>query len=595
MQANESRLKIVIAKKEAIFAHINSLYDMSKDISLKGKDTRSTQEFVAASSQVDRLYNDFNALCDEHNELLLMIDPKKEINFSNWASFETLVAKIQHTRSSLVTSRREVSPARGRQDSGLSRLPPLELKGFSGEPEKWPLFYQNFKSAVHDNTELTDAQRVQYLIGKLSGKALNVFAGIIPNEANYNTIWESLVTRYQDTRMLGSMYINNITGIKVVPTSVESLHTFIENVHASIFALKQLDIEDLADFILTHIVVKKLDLPLMQAFELSLRDKNVPTIKDLIEFLRHHVKVLERTGVPSLKVHSRESNSVPRAKPAAPKVSHSFTVTNNGDKLRTYKCAYCKSVHAGRLYECSAFRTARVRERCEFVRNNKLCVNCLSAYHAVTDCKSVNTCRICRRKHHTLIHIDAPVASGSGQSSNELSKTDTSIPRESHSDTRIDNGFITLHARNQTTKSNTTVVLPTAVVFAPVQNVRVTLRCIVDSASQNNLITLKCCHRLNLTVHPLVNSTLKSVGSISTPIKGYVNITIQSRLSDAHYTLTMLVVENITDRLPTHEIDTSIIDSFRHLPLADDAWQVSGVIDAILGAEMFGIILLGVR
>ena len=76
---------------------------------------------------------------------------------------------------------------------------------------------------------------------------------------------------------------------------------------------------------------------------------------------------------------------------------------------------------------------------------------------------------------------------------------------------------------------------------------------------------------------------------------GYVTLTIQSRVSDAYYTITLLVVDHITDQLPTRVIHASFGDRFTNLPLADDYWCSPGNIDAILGAQMFAFTILGGR
>lgn len=49
-------------------------------------------------------------------------------------------------------------------------LPPIELYSLIGDQSEWLVFYKNFKSNVHDNPSLLNSERVQYLVGKVTGK-----------------------------------------------------------------------------------------------------------------------------------------------------------------------------------------------------------------------------------------------------------------------------------------------------------------------------------------------------------------------------------------------------------------------------------------
>lgn len=603
--ASQATLKMIVAKKEAIFEKVNDLYKIAKKIIPSNIDTRSKQDFLAASSNIEKLYNNFNDLCDQHNTLLLDLDPDCKISFSNWSSFETLFAEIQYIRNNLLESNRaNVNvPA---VESNSCRLPPLELISFSGQPESWPLFYQYFKTNVHDNKSLNDGQRVQYLVGKLTGNAKNIFAGIVPNASNYLTIWKSLVSKYQDKRLLGSMYLNNILDIKPTSGSPGPLNNFIEKVHSSWSALRQLDIDDLPDFMFTHFVLKKLDSQVLQSFELSVRDKDIPTSDDLVNYVRHHIKILERTTTVRQNTspqNSQGTNLQHRSRSSNEKTSHSFAVTEK-EIVNVPACIFCKTSQHTHLYECLEFKKLDVKERFKFIKDNKMCINCFSGKHSTYNCGSTNTCKHCHKRHHSLLHFNnheqQPNASGAQSMCMHLNSVSLAPVAASSAELKEctnSKNSVSLTARNNNNLScdqlNTLVVLPTAQVYVPINGNRFIIRCLVDSGSQNNLITLACCEKLKLNIQPLINSSLKSVGTISTPIKGYVSLTIQSRVSDAQYELTMLVIDKIADPLPVRAVQRSVMEHFKSLPLADECWDVPGSIDAILGTQMFAFVALG--
>ncbi|XP_050669608.1 uncharacterized protein LOC126968633 [Leptidea sinapis] len=222
----------------------------------------------------------------------------------------------------------------------------------------------------------------------------------------------------------------------------------------------------------------------------------------------------------------------------------------------------------------------------------------IGSKHMAINCNSKNTCKQCNKKHHSLIHFvnNKPVPQ-------PLIHTEhhTAVGSSSTAERPLEDGAqsLCMHSANSNValrhlhSFDTLSILPTAQVYVVTGGRKSTIRCLIDSASQNNIITRASCIRLNLDVKPLINSSIKTLGSISTPIKGYVSLTIQSRVSDAQYNLILLVVDNITEPLPAHTIDKSTVHYFEHLSLADESWNAPGNIDAILGAQMFAFILLG--
>ena len=58
------------------------------------------------------------------------------------------------------------------------KLPKLNIKPFTGDPLEWLSFWDSFKSPVHNNTEISDIDKMNYLRGYLSGEAVKAIAGL---------------------------------------------------------------------------------------------------------------------------------------------------------------------------------------------------------------------------------------------------------------------------------------------------------------------------------------------------------------------------------------------------------------------------------
>lgn len=57
------------------------------------------------------------------------------------------------------------------------------------------------------------------LTGKLKGKALTVCSGLPPVVVdNYKVIWQNLIDKYQDKRLLADTYLKQILQIKTLTT-----------------------------------------------------------------------------------------------------------------------------------------------------------------------------------------------------------------------------------------------------------------------------------------------------------------------------------------------------------------------------------------
>ena len=84
---------------------------------------------------------------------------------------------------------------------------------------------------------------------------------------------------------------------------------------------------------------------------------------------------------------------------------------------KTLVCYLCSQDH--RIMDCVKFKQKTVVERKNFVKEQKLCFNCLSKAHMLKECQSEFRCRVdgCRQKHHTLLHKE-PLDNQNGNSDN---------------------------------------------------------------------------------------------------------------------------------------------------------------------------------
>lgn len=211
----EDLLTILHEKKGLLFKRINRLYDLSKNIS--SFDLRKNESFMTESETIDDIRDKFESYVDRINQINMNLKPGSSPDYACLESFEDLFIHIKRIRNKVNSSQSPLSHSSNSKtlfEPLKIKLPPIALPSFDGKPENWPVFYESFKSNIHNNDQLTDSQRVQYLVGKLTHNALKVTAGIVPTGDTYQFLWNSLVSKYQDKRTLGTHYLNNIFDLK---------------------------------------------------------------------------------------------------------------------------------------------------------------------------------------------------------------------------------------------------------------------------------------------------------------------------------------------------------------------------------------------
>ncbi|KAL0810543.1 hypothetical protein ABMA28_010663 [Loxostege sticticalis] len=614
---DDIRLTILIAKRNAIFEVVQKIYDLSSNIH---KDAARRESFLDESANVDSLRDSFEKILDEYNERLLEVDPSGKPDYKSYVAFESLFSRIKRLRTECVQQSQPSTSFDTKNilapNKGAATLPPIELMTFSGDIRSWPLFYASFKSTVHDNPSLTAAEKLYYLLGKLTGKAQTVCAGITPSAENYQLILQALIDKYEDKRMLASTYLNQIFDFKPLQSaSAANFDLFTENFTSAVRALNNLKLNNLTDLILLHIALKRLDSDTVRAFELSTSSK-IPDFEDLVEFIKVRAKILERTqsipgslsGRQNNNNNTRRSNNVNNSVSAPKYQAYVSTVNSNS------RCLCTNIVHQN-LFKCSEFNKMTPQERFNCVKDKNACVNCLSINHRVSNCSSNINCRVCKMKHHTMLHFKRenpghPPAASAPSAVPRHAPAECAAPAPPASpqlaaaaaprqDVALCATYNALDSNNlsclptQTAPARskqTTVLLSTAQVVAYDNNgVLHIIRALLDSGSQSHFITKECCDRLGIQLPDTERTIVKGFGGTEKVIKSnLIDLKIFSRFnSNVCFNISSLVVDQVTDLLPTAMVDNSVLSHLAGLPLADKSFGVPNKVDVLIGASLF--------
>lgn len=449
------------------------------------------------------------------------------------------------------------------------KLPQLNLPTYNGEYQNWISFRDNFTAIIHNNTALSDVEKLRYLRGQLTGAAALVIHGVQITDANYAVAWDLLCKRFENKRFCVENYVRSIFELKPIPKSNhKDLRSLLDTLVVSLRGLKALSVKtDSWDPLLIYILTTKLDTVTFKEWRECKLASDLPTLDEFKEFLDKRCNLLE-----SLQNNKITDGQLPTR--AAP--THDVNRTKAVSYASTSeRCPLCNVSHS--IYRCQRFLEQPVKGRWDTANNLLLCTNCLRAGHKAPKCKS-RGCYKCSRKHHTLLHTDT----------NVVNTAAAAVPKTHNTN---DQTTPTVSATSCDTNDTQEVLLSTALVYAVIKHhQRKPIRVLLDSASQSSYITESACNNLGLCKIP-THSTVSGIAGNIEHVKYYVNVTVRSKHNAYEQTIRCLVLPRITNNIPAVSFNPDLINIPINMPLADETFYESGDIDVLMGAQHFWDIL----
>ena len=102
------------------------------------------------------------------------------------------------------------------------KLPKLTLRKFSGDPTTWTPFWDSFESAIHQNPDLSDIDKFNYLQSLVEHSVAEAIAGLILSSSNYGEAITVLKKRFGNKQLLINKHMEALLSLPAV-TSVYEL------------------------------------------------------------------------------------------------------------------------------------------------------------------------------------------------------------------------------------------------------------------------------------------------------------------------------------------------------------------------------------
>ena len=525
-------------------------------------------------------------------------DIEREINES-----ETVTAKIMDCQQRIHEAIKppDLPSAAPILTSGLTsnpikpKLPKLTLPRFKGELTTWTTFWDSFKSAVHDNTNMSKIDKFSYPKSLLEGPASSCIQGLTLSEGNYDAAIAMLQERFGRPQQIITAHMDELLRIQgYVGDRPSSLRSIFDKIMVQVRGLESLGIRS-AQYgsLLIPVIMSKFpnEIRLRVARETN---KDVWDIDELLQIIRQEVEARETSEGTRVN-----PNRVPFHPPRAP-VNHNPTtgsfITNGG----IVRCVYCNGEH----YSASCMRVVNVNDRKDILRKYGRCFNCLKPHHKSRDCDSRRTCRYCHRKHHQSI-CERPVDGGTPATNlaqqNAITPSQRPNSHTSPAQQNADGQPQNTHQSQSVTTStcnkmpgNQVVLLQTATATAISGHGAIPVRVLLDNGSQLSYITTSLQSRLRLAPIRQERLHLNTFGSdtFATKACDVVQFLLQGP-GQQTIEITACTSPVICSRLPAL-IDVTKYAHLAELELADDYTNPeSGGIDVLIGSNYYWSVVTG--
>lgn len=312
----------------------------------------------------------------------------------------------------------------------VETMRPPEVGEFDGSPAAWPAFRDLFRAEVHER-EISDVTKLLYLQKACVGKARSALGAWKPVADNYNAAWRTLVRKYDDNYRIKQALIDEL--FKLPRFSEETFDNLRRIIDTTSSALRQLEtmgeLVDHWDMLLINILAARIPLNTLDAWEQKRTIDSEPTLNHFLEFLEGKA----RGKISSANSYRERERKRENRGSQIEKGQRSETITSN-PRARDARspstrpaCKQCQEDHA--LYRCPTLLAKTVEQRIGFLRENKLCINCLRAHQGECFYSGCPRCNF--EKHNSIVCKKAPSGPSIRSKVNMVSRK---RPHESHND-----------------------------------------------------------------------------------------------------------------------------------------------------------------
>ena len=342
-------------------------------------------------------------------------------------------------------------------------------------------------------------------------------------------------------------YVHAIVSQKPVtnenPKALRDLMGTIEEHRLAVSNLGQ-PVDD-QDIFFVYLIAEKLPAETRKCWELSTPGLNPQRYLDMKNFMEDRTRALEAATKQSPSAIDTKPTSSPQLR-----IFHSHIATSANTT-----CECCDKNH--KIYQCQSFKALSVPDRVQLIKRKGLCFNCLRPGHRSEQCNG-STYKKCKRKHNSLLHLEANINSRTTSTAPTVTTSSTSPQEASNQASKIvkkSKEKFTAVAQSQNEEEEE-VLLPTVIVSVDNNGKTTDIRAILDSGSQSNLITEDAVKRLELKKEKADGRVFGLGVQEVNNSKGSVNLILKT-MDEDFINIRATVLAKLTSNLSSHHVNVS--------------------------------------
>ena len=168
------------------------------------------------------------------------------------------------------------------------KLPKLTIQPFDGELTAWTPFWESYQTAIHNNPDLTDTEKFNYLRSLLQRTALDLISGLSLTAPNYSEAISVLEKCYRKKQRVVAKHMEALMNLEPVTSqhNLKSLRRLYDYVELHTRSLKSLGVEpDSYGGLLTPVLLNKIpqELQLLASCKIGEMEWRLDDVMKVIE------------------------------------------------------------------------------------------------------------------------------------------------------------------------------------------------------------------------------------------------------------------------------------------------------------------------
>ena len=217
------------------------------------------------------------------------------------------------------------------------KLPKLTLRSFSGDLTQWFTFWDSFIAAVHNNSQLVDVDKFNYLKSLLSGVALEAVQGLALTDANYKEAVTILQRRFGNRQQIIDKHMDQLLKADSItsPRNVVGLRRHFDSIESHIRSFNSLGVKvESYSSLLSSVLLNKLpeEIQLLISRKVPEKDWGLTSLLEVFE--------------EELQARERVTSEVTRSARNGRQTSISTGATLFSGVYRGNGCCYCEQSHS---------------------------------------------------------------------------------------------------------------------------------------------------------------------------------------------------------------------------------------------------------